>query len=99
MNCPANTPTADGCNLDLHKRNIAFEIPDLDGKSEESAMMTLGPPQPVSVSTRDHPDKADSLPKYLVYPGSLVEFVKLDDLRIKIIDLGEGSLRLSQSCR
>jgi hypothetical protein len=56
-------------------------------------MMTLGPPQPVSVSTRDHPDKADSVPKYLVYPGSLAEFVKLDDLRIKIIDLGEGSLR------
>jgi len=55
-------------------------------------MMTLGLPQCVPVVTRDQLRHTDSLPKYLVLPGSLVECVKQDDIRIKIIDLGEGSL-------
>ena len=55
-------------------------------------MMALGVPQCVPVITRNHLDQTDSHPKYLVLPGSLVEFVKQDDLRIKIVDLGEGSL-------
>jgi hypothetical protein len=59
--------------------------------------MTLGVPQCVPVFTRDQLHQTDSLPKYLVLPGSLVECVKQDDLRVKIIDLGEGSLRWSQS--
>ena len=87
-----NRSTADECHLDLHKGNIAVEIPDLDGKSEELAMMTLDPPQCVPVFTRDHLNQTDSLPKYLVLPGNLVQCVKQDDLRVKIIDLGEGSL-------
>ena len=59
--------------------------------------MTLGVPDFVPVLTRDPLHQTDSLPKYLVLPGSLVECVKQDDLRIKLIDLGEGSLRWSQS--
>lgn len=89
----------DQWNLDLHKCNIAFEVPALDGKPEENAMMALGVPQCVPVITRDHKHQMDSHPKYLVIPGSLVEYVKLDDMRVKIIDLGEGSLSPSKSCR
>ena len=85
-------------NPDLHKGNIAFEIPDLDGKSEEIAMMTLDPPQCVPVFTRDQSHQSDSLPKYLVLPGNLVECVKQDNMRVKIIDFGEGSSLQSQSC-
>ena len=81
-------------NPDLHKGNIAFEVPGLDGKSEENAMMTLGLPQCVPVFTRDNLHKTDSLPKYLVLSGSLLECVEQEDMRIKIIDLGEGSLFL-----
>ena len=55
-------------------------------------MMTLDLPQCVPVFTRDQMHQSDSLPKYLVLPGNLVEYVKQEDLRVKIIDLGEGSL-------
>ena len=55
-------------------------------------MMTLGLPQCVPAFARDQLHQTDSLPKYLVLPGSLVESVEPDDMRIKIIDLGEGSL-------
>lgn len=54
-------------------------------------MMTLGVPICVPVFTRDRLHQNDSFPKYLVHPGNLVECVKQDDLRVKIIDLGEGS--------
>ena len=85
-------------DLDLHKGNIVLGIPDLDGKSEEGAMVTLGLLRCVPVFTRDRVHQSDSLPTYLVIPGSLVECVGQDDTRIKIIDLGEGSLWWSQSC-
>lgn len=54
--------------------------------------MTLELPQCVPVFTRDRLHQTDSLPKYLVLPGNLVDCVKQEDLRVKIIDLGEGSL-------
>lgn len=54
-------------------------------------MMTLGLPGCVPVITRDDLHQTDSLPKYLVISGSLLEYVKREDMRIKIIDLGEGS--------
>ena len=57
-------------------------------------MMTLGLPQCVPVFTRDNLHQTDSLPKYLVLSGSLLECVEQEDLRIKIIDLGEGLLFL-----
>ena len=75
---------------DLHQANIALEIPDLDGKPEENAMISLGVPQCVPVFARDQQRHTDSLPKYLVIPGDLVECVEQDDMRVKIIDLGEG---------
>jgi hypothetical protein len=57
--------------------------------------MIPGRPQCVPVLTRDKLHQTDSLPKYLVRPGSLLEYLKrglkLEDMRIKIIDLGEGS--------
>jgi hypothetical protein len=81
---------------DLHQCNIAFEIPDLDGKPEENAMMTLGVPQCVPVFARDQRHHTDSLPKYLVIPGDLTDCVEQDDMHLKIIDLGEGSLRRPQ---
>ena len=58
-------------------------------------MMTLGLPQCVPVITLDKLHQTDSLPKYLVLSGSLLECVKQEDMRIKIIDLGEGSLYCS----
>ena len=85
--------------LDLHQGNIAFEIPDLDGKLEEDAMMALGVPQCVPVITRDQAHHTDSLPKYLVIPGILVDCVKEGDTRVKILDLGEGSSRCLQLYR
>ena len=54
--------------------------------------MALGVPRCVPVVARDQLHQADSHPKYLVIPGNLVECVNQDDLRVKIIDLGEGSL-------
>ena len=62
-------------------------------------MITLGVPHCVPVFTRDHRHQTDSHPKYLVLPGSLVGRVKPDDMRVKIIDLGEGSLSPSKSHR
>jgi len=53
--------------------------------------MTLGLLRCVPVFTRDRLRQSDSLPKYLVIPGSLVEYMGQDDTRITIIDLGEGS--------
>ena len=50
------------CNLDLHKGNIAFEIPDLDGKSELHAVTRLDPPICVPVVPLDHLRQTDSLP-------------------------------------
>lgn len=76
--------------LDLHQGNIAFEIPGFDGTTEEKAMLSLDVPQCVPVITRNHLHHTDSLPRYLVVPGSLVDRVKQDDVRIKIVDLGEG---------
>ena len=83
------------CDLDLHQGNIAFEITSLDGESEENAMLTLGLPEFLPVLTRDRLHQTDSLPKYLVYPGSLAGCVEPDNVHIKIIDLGGGLLRWS----
>ena len=65
--------------LDLHQGNVALEILSLDGKSEESAMTTLGMPNCVPVFARDQQHHTDSLPKYLVIPGSLTDCVEQDD--------------------
>lgn len=54
-------------------------------------MMTLGVPQCVPVFARDQKHHTDSLPKYLVVPGSLEELVEQDDMHIKILDFGAGS--------
>jgi len=77
-------------HADLHQGNIMLEIPDLDGKSEENAMITLGVPQCVAVVTRDPRHHTDSLPKYLVIPGDLADCVEQDDIHVKIVDLGEA---------
>jgi len=87
------------CDPDLHSGNIAFEIPDLDGKSEQDVMRAVGLPKCEPVLTRNGLRQTDSLPKYLVFSRSLVKRVKRGDLRIKIIDLGEGLSRWSQPCR
>lgn len=78
-------------DADLHKGNIAFEIQDLDGKPERDVLRTLGFPECVPVFTLDQSNQTESLPKYLVISGSLVGCVKRDNLRVKIIDFGEGS--------
>jgi hypothetical protein len=58
-------------------------------------MKTLGVPECSPLIILDKLDQADSLPKYLVSPGSLLERVKRglkrEDMRIKIIDFGAGS--------
>ena len=89
----AHQPTTHRYSLDLHRGNIAFEIPDLDGKSEQEAMNAVGLPYCAPVLLRDLTYPTDSFPKYLVVSGNLVESVDPDDLRIKIIDFGEGSLQ------
>ena len=80
---------------DLHKGNVAFEIKNFDGESEPKAMFSLGVHQFVPVIARDNLHQTDSLPKYLVFPGDLLKRVNQDDLRVKIIDFGEGSSRWS----
>ncbi|KAF9780552.1 kinase-like domain-containing protein, partial [Thelephora terrestris] len=77
-------------HADLHKCNIALEIPTLDGADEERAMMTLEVPQCVPVFARNQQHQSNSLPKYLVIPGNLVDCVKQDDIHVKIIDFGEA---------
>jgi len=86
------------CDLDLHKGNIALEIPNFDRRPEKDVMNAVGLPQCVPVFTLNQPYQSDSLPKYLVVPGSLADCVELNDLRIKIIDLGAGSLQRSRPC-
>ena len=54
--------------------------------------MALGIPHCIPVLTLDEKHQTDSLPKYQVVPASLLRYVKPEDMRIKIIDLGEGSL-------
>ena len=54
-------------------------------------MMKLEVPQCIPVFPRNQQHQTNSLPKYLVIPGNLVDYVKQDDLHIKIIDFGEGS--------
>ena len=61
-------------------------------------MLAVGFPKCVPVLIRDQPYPTDSFPKYLVFPGNLIDTVDQDDLRIKIIDFGEGSLQWSQPC-
>lgn len=77
---------------DLHQHNVVFEVANLDGKLEHDVLMTIGVPNCAPVLTRDRVHQAVSFPKYLVIPGSLESFLKQDDLHIKIIDLGGGSL-------
>jgi len=60
--------------------------------------MALDVPRCVPVIPRDQLHQSGSLPRYLVLPGDLVECVKGDDTRVKIIDLGEGSLWWPQPC-
>jgi len=55
-------------------------------------MMTLGLPICVPVITRDKKHQTNSHPKYLVFSGSPIKSVKREDMQIKIIDFGEGSL-------
>ena len=56
-------------------------------------MNIFGLPESVLVFTRDRFYQSDSLPKYLILPVSLVKCIKEDDLRIRIIDFGGGSLQ------
>ena len=81
----------DGADSDLHKRNIAIEIPDFDGKPEERVVIALEAPVCVPVFTRGPQHQTNLLPKYLVIPGNLVDYVRHEDMRVKIIDFGEGS--------
>ena len=85
------TQAATQTNVDLHNSNIAFGVPDLDGKSERNVLMALGMPKCVLVFVLDQPHQLEFLPKYLVSPLDLTRCVKEDDLRVKIMDLGEGS--------
>jgi hypothetical protein len=79
--------------VDLHKGNIAFEIPDLDGKREDEVIDILGVPiEFVPVLTRNPEHQTASLPKYLVIPGTLMDLVERGNMQVKIVDLGEGSL-------
>jgi len=77
---------------DLHTGNVAFEIPDLNGMPEQSAIMCLGVPHCIPVIPRNHEHQTDSLPKYLVMPGTFVDHLvdALEPLQIKIIDFGEA---------
>ena len=78
-------------NPDLHKTNIVFETKDLDGVRQWNVLDDLVTPRCVPVLTQNPQDQADTLPKYLVRSAELLEVVEEDDLRIKIIDFGEGS--------
>ena len=53
-------------------------------------MTTLGVPTCIPVFARDQQHHTDSLPKYLVIPGSLADCVEQDDMHLKIVDFGEG---------
>jgi len=53
-------------------------------------MRAVGLPKSILVLVRNRAHQTDSLPKYLVFSRYPVKNVKRDDLRIKVIDLGEG---------
>ncbi|KAF4977038.1 hypothetical protein FZEAL_6400 [Fusarium zealandicum] len=79
---------------DIHTRNLAIEVPDINTLDEESFFGRLGKPEICSVSRLDGKSLASNVPSYIVRPA---QFRKRDivmlSASIKTIDFGEAFLK------
>ncbi|KAG6236571.1 hypothetical protein E4U47_001131 [Claviceps purpurea] len=78
---------------DLHARNLAIVVPDLDSLTEEDFIARLGKPQISAVTKKDGGPLPHNVPSELVWPAS---FQRPDTTPscplVKIIDFGEAFL-------
>ena len=79
--------------LDLHTRNLAFKIPNLDSLNEQEFYTRLGRPETALVSRADGRAPGISVPNYFVRPTTFGKCIR-ETLRtnptVKIIDFGES---------
>lgn len=79
--------------LDLHTRNLAFKMPNLDSLNEQQFYTRLGRPETALVSRTDGRAPGISIPNYFVRPTTFGKCIR-ETLRtnptVKIIDFGES---------
>ncbi|KAM3414794.1 hypothetical protein BST61_g9943 [Cercospora zeina] len=77
---------------DLHARNLALVVPDLDSLSEEDFVAKLGQPETRPVIRSDGGPLGNDVPAEMVYPAFFQKRDLLKSSSIKIIDFGEAFL-------
>ncbi|KAI0809938.1 kinase-like protein [Xylaria sp. FL0064] len=80
---------------DIHTRNIALAMPNVDSLSESEFIETLGQPEIGQIRRRDGSDVEFHVPPYAVLPTTFKKEHVLQSLRApvaKIIDFGESFL-------
>ncbi|KAI0873722.1 kinase-like domain-containing protein [Hypoxylon argillaceum] len=79
---------------DIHTRNIAFAIPNVDSLTEDEFLRMLGQPETGLVKSLDGSMVSSHVPPYLVWPTTFTKkdiFKRLSSFPIaKIIDFGES---------
>lgn len=77
--------------VDLHTRNLAIVVPDLDILYEDDFISRLGKPETGTVTRLEGGPLAHNIPAQIVRPASYRrKDLMLSDLSIKIIDFGEA---------
>lgn len=77
--------------IDLHTRNLALLIPDLDCLGEEEFIARLGRPEIASVTRSDGKPLEPNVPRQIVRPAPFRRSdILLSSPSIKIIDFGEA---------
>jgi serine/threonine protein kinase len=80
---------------DIHARNIAFEISELDSLTEKQFLETVGQPETGVVRRIDGFQPEVHVPPYIVRPSTFMKpdlIQRLRSSKVKIIDFGEAFL-------
>lgn len=77
--------------IDLHIKNIAYRIPDLDTWSVDQVHQQLGSPHKQAISRKDSSPLGPEAPPYAVVPANLSVLGKFPGEDIVILDFGEAS--------
>ena len=77
---------------DLHVRNLAFALPNMDSLSEEEFLQKLKKPETGAVRRKTGKPLEPSIPEYLVRPACFSVDLHLPLPPVKIIDFGESFL-------
>lgn len=78
-------------SIDLHTRNLAFVIDDMDDVPEQEFVGTLGKPETGRVYKSDGKDLGPGIPQYIVRPARRSSC--RSSSFIKIVDFGESFLQ------